>query len=313
MTKYIFRRLAQMPILFLLIHAAPGDPLTALLGETSPPAEYVAELRQRLALDRSLPEQLGAYVLQIARGDLGYSFYYDQPVAHLILDRAGATFLLMFSALTLATILGVVVGVFAAAHHGDWLDELANLVALIGYSIPSFWLGQLALLAFALTLPLFPVGGMRSVRVTYEGFAGILDLLQHLVLPAFVLGMYYFAVCLRVTRASVMETLTQAYMTTASAKGLTGRAALFGHGLPNALLPVITMTGLSAGFAVSGAAVIEVVFSWPGLGRLMLDATEHRDYPVLMGIFIAVSISVILFSFLTDIVYAKVDPRIRLR
>ncbi|MCA1645575.1 MAG: ABC transporter permease [Chloroflexi bacterium] len=319
MLAYTFRKLIQVPLLlfgvvlvmFVLIHVAPGDPMAVFIGDVPAPPEYVAELRHHLGLDRSLPEQFFAYLLGLVQGDLGYSFYYSQSVISLISERMPATFLLMATGLIAATLIGVLLGVIAAARPNGVFDTLASLSTLIGYSLPVFWLGELALLLFALQLGWFPTQGTTDLRASSDGLGGVLDRIHHLILPAAVLGTRYLAIDFRLTRAGVLEVLSQDYILTARAKGLSGRVLMLRHALRNALLPIVTITGLNVGFALSGAVLTEVVFGWPGIGRLTLDAIGHRDYPVLMGIFIAVTTAVVLVNFATDLVYAAVDPRIR--
>jgi ABC-type dipeptide/oligopeptide/nickel transport system permease component len=220
--------------------------------------------------------------------------------------------LLMATGLISATLLGVLLGVVAAARPNGAVDLAANLASLIGYSLPVFWLGELALLLFALQFGWFPTQGMTDLRGSPAGLAGVLDRIQHLVLPAAVLGTRYLAIDFRLTRSGVLEVLSQDYILTARAKGLSSRVLMLRHALRNALSPIVTITGLNVGFALSGAVLPEVVFGWPGIGRLTLDAIGHRDYPVLMGIFIVVTTAVVLVNFATDLVYAAIDPRIRL-
>jgi peptide/nickel transport system permease protein len=320
MTTYVIRKLIQVPILllgvvlvmFLLIHIAPGDPIAVFIGDVPAPPEYVAELRAHLGLDRSLPEQLVAYLGGLLHGDLGYSFYYSQSVLSLILERLPATILLMSTGLVAATFLGIMLGVTAAARPHGTLDNVANVSTLIGYSLPVFWLGELALLLFAVQLGWFPTQGISDLRSTPEGLPALLDRLHHLILPAAVLGTRYLAIDFRLTRAGLIEVLNQDYILTARAKGLSSQALMVRHALRNALLPLVTITGLNVGFALSGAVLTEVVFGWPGIGRLTLDAIGHRDYPVLMGIFIVVTLAVVLVNLFTDLLYAAIDPRIRL-
>ena len=320
MTRYVARKLLQVPlllfgvvvVLFLLIHLAPGDPVAAFVGEVAVPPAYVEEMRRQLGLDRSLPEQFVIYLLQLARGDLGYSFYYNQPVLNLILERVPATALLMSTGLIAATIFGIALGVLSAARPHGWFDNSASVVTLVAYSLPVFWLGELALLFFALYLGWFPTQGLTDLRGQYTGWADVLDRAHHLVLPATVVGIRYLAIDYRLVRSGVIEILTQDYIQTARAKGLASRVVLFRHALRNALLPVVTITGLNIGFALSGAVLTEVIFGWPGVGRLTLDAISHRDYPVLMGIFILITFIVVAVNMITDLVYAAIDPRIRL-
>ncbi|HEV8656361.1 MAG TPA: ABC transporter permease [Candidatus Limnocylindria bacterium] len=321
MLTYTLRKLIQVPfllfgvvvVLFLLVHLAPGDPVAALLGDAPASPEFIEEFRRHLGLDRPLHEQFLLYVWNVLHGDLGTSYYYSQSVLTLILERFPPTLLLMTSALVAATLIGIVLGVVAAARPNSAVDAGANLFAIVGYSLPVFWLGELALLVFALNLDWFPVQGVNSLRESYTGPADVLDRAHHLVLPAFVLATRYIAIDFRLTRSGILEVLSQEYILTARAKGLASRVVLFRHALRNALLPVVTVTGLNVGFALSGAVLTEVVFGWPGLGRLTLDAIAHRDSPVLMGIFLFVTTAVVLVNFITDLVYAMVDPRIRLK
>jgi peptide/nickel transport system permease protein len=321
MLNYALRKLIQVPLLlfgviltvFILVQVAPGDPVATLIGDAPASAEYVAELREHLGLDRPLVEQFGLYVWNVVRGDFGDSYYYSGSVLSLILDRLPPTLLLMGAGLVVATLLGVTLGVVAAARPNSALDAGANMVAIVGYSLPVFWLGELVLLAFALYLGWFPSQGMSSLRETPEGFGAVVDIGHHLVLPALVLATRYIAIDFRLTRSEILEVLSQDYILWARAKGLPSRIVLFRHALRNALLPVVTITGLNVGFAISGAVLTEVVFGWPGIGRLTLDAITHRDYPVLMGIFIFVTVGVVIVNFLTDLLYAAIDPRIRLR
>jgi ABC-type dipeptide/oligopeptide/nickel transport system permease component len=319
--KYTLRKLLQVPVIvlavvllmFLLIQLAPGDPVAALIGDAPTSPEYVAELRRYLGIDKPIQEQLVHYVMNLLRGDLGSSYYYKAPVLELILGRAQATALLLGTSLMFATLFGIVLGVAAAARPNSSADTAANVVALVGYSLPVFWLAELALLFFALQLNWFPAQGMTSLRETKTGFADLLDRAHHLVLPALVIATRYVAVDFRLTRSGMLEVLSQDYVLTARAKGLRGRTILFRHALRNALLPVVTVTGLNVAFAMSGSVLTEVVFGWPGLGRLMLDSISHRDYPVLLGILIFVTIAVVVVNFVTDIVYAMIDPRIRIQ
>ena len=321
MGSYAVRKLIQVPLLllgmifvmFVLIHVAPGDPIAVFVGDQPAPPEYIAELRHHLGLDRSLPEQFVDYLGGVVQGDLGYSFYYSQPVLSLIFERLPATLLLMGTGLVSATLLGVALGVVAAARPNGWVDAASSFTTLIAFSLPVFWLGELALLVFALQLGWFPTQGLSDLRAPSEGFGAILDRVKHLILPAAVLGTRYVAIDFRLTRAGVLEVLTHEYILTARAKGLSGPVLLFRHALRNALLPIVTITGLNVGFALSGAVLTEVVFGWPGIGRLTLDAISHRDYPVLMGIFIVVTTAVVLVNLVTDLVYGLVDPRIRTR
>ena len=298
---------------FTLIHLAPGDPILALIGEFQAPPDVVQSVRQQFGLDRPVPVQLGLYLLSILRGDFGFSFAFKQPVLGVILERVPATLLLMSVAILYATLCGAVFGVLSSRRQYSHTDNFFTLVSLLGYSLPVFWLGQIILIIFGLHFPIFPAQGMESLRESYTGVARGLDILHHLVLPAFTLGLGYLAVDVRFTRASMIEVMSQDYIRTARAKGLSERAVLYKHALRNALIPLVTITGLNFGFLLAGAVLTETVFAWPGLGRLMYDSIYARDYPVLMGMFVVISMMVIAVNLVTDIVYSVLDPRIRVR
>ena len=318
--SYACRRMAHaVPLVlgvvvvnFTLIHLAPGDPILALIGEFQASPEFVQSVRKQFGLDRPLGVQFGLYVLNLLRGDFGFSFAFKQPVLAVILDRVPATFLLMGTALWYATLCGALFGVLSSRRQYSHTDNFFTLVSLVGYSMPVFWLGQIFLILFSLTFPIFPAQGMESLRESYTGVARGLDILHHLVLPAFTLGLGYLAVDVRFTRASMIEVMSQDYIRTARAKGLSEQAVFYKHALRNALIPLVTITGLNFGFLLAGAVLTETVFAWPGLGRLMYDSIYARDYPVLMGMFVVISMMVILVNLITDIVYSVLDPRIRI-
>jgi len=319
MPRYIARRLlAGVPLIvgvlaiaFGLIHLAPGDPIQALAGDGGD-AAYYAAMRARYGLDRPVPEQFGRYALAILRGDLGYSFSYGQPVSRVILDRLPATLLLTGTALVLATALGLGLGVLTALRPHGALDHTVAVVTLTAYAMPVFWLGQLLVLLFAVRLGLLPVQGMISVREGYTGGRHLLDVARHLALPALTLALPQVALNERLMRTSLREALAEEYIATARAKGLAERAVIWRHALRNALLPVVTALGGHLGVLLTGAALTETVFAWPGLGRLLLDAALKRDYPLLMAIFLLVSVVVVAANLLTDILYTALDPRVRL-
>ena len=270
-------------------------------------------MRAKFGLDRPLPEQLGRYLLNATRGEFGYSFAYSQPVFQVVLGRIPATLLLMLSGLVLATFLGVWLGVLAARRAEGALDHLISAGTLIGYSMPAFWLGQILIIVFAAGLGLFPVQGMATARGGYTGLRYAVDVLWHLVLPAATLGLLQLALVARLTRAGLREALAEEFVRTARAKGLASNAVLYRHALRNALLPVVTVVGGHVGTLLAGAVLTEIIFAWPGLGRLLYDATLARDYPLLMAIFLVVSTGVVLANLLTDLVYTRLDPRVRFR
>jgi peptide/nickel transport system permease protein len=312
-----FRIVATIPLVllvvtvsFLLIQLAPGDPVSILMGEGNPSDAQVAELRERLGLDQPFYVQLFSYVLSVLRGDLGYSYVSSAPVLELILGRIPATLVLMVPSLLIFTALGVAIGVFVATRPYSATDNTVSLLSVLGYSVPVFVLGQLMLLAFAFWLGWFPAQGMRDFRAPATGFGAFTDLLMHLILPAVVLGTRYLAINVRFSRASMIEALGQDYVTSARAQGLQ-ESEVRQHALRNAILPVITVLGVNFSDILTGTVLIEIVFGWPGLGRLMYDAIFSRDYPLLMGLFIIVSIGVVVANALTDIAYGIVDPRVR--
>ncbi len=315
---YVVRRLLQavplvlgvLVITFMLIHLAPGDPIYVLAGDGGN-AAYYAEMRARYGLDRPVHEQLARYILSMLRGDFGYSFSYQQPVYQVIASRVPATLLLMGTALAISTTLGLLVGVLTATRPRGPISHAVAILTLGAYSMPVFWLGQLLIIVFAVRLSIFPVQGMSSVRNEQTGLRHILDVLHHLALPALTLGLLQLALVTRLTRTSLREALGEDFVRTARAKGLCERTVVFRHALRNALLPVVTVVGGQVGLLLTGAALTETIFAWPGLGRLLLDATLSRDYPLLMALFILVAVAVVAANLLTDLVYTLLDPRVR--
>lgn len=314
MWRYLLRRLgaavfilvAIIVITFILTHVIPGDPIVAIVGQYPAPPEYIAKVKAELGLDRPLLEQLWLYLVNLVHGNLGYSFANRQPVLSLIMTRAVHTLILMIPALVLATIAGVAMGTSAAPRAGRPYDSLILILSLFGYSVPVFWLGQILLIVFAVHFGWLPVQGMYSL-----GQQSFSDLLRHLILPGFCVTIYYLAIVARVSRASLVETLREEYMITALAKGLRKRATILRHALPNAMIPVVTVIGYNFGFALTGAILTETVFGWPGIGLLFYQAIGQRDYSVLEGIFVLAAVAVVIVNLLTDLTYARVDPRVR--
>lgn len=315
--RYLLRRLLQVVpavagivlLAFVVVHTAPGDPVVALGGEHGDEA-YYAFIRAKFGLDRPLPEQLLTYVTSVIRGDLGQSFVHGRPVAHVVAERLPSTLLLMGSALALSSGIGILLGTFAARRVDRPADLAVRTTALLGHAMPSFWLAQLAAITLALGTGLFPVQGITDPRQAWTGWRYALDVLHHLALPALVLAAGELALTTRLTRTGVLEALGTDYARTARAKGLSERAVVR-HALRNALLPVVTVIGGRAGMLFTGAVLVETVFAWPGLGQLMLSSILTRDIPVLLGLFVLVSVAVIAANFLTDLVYAWLDPRVR--
>lgn len=297
---------------FLLVQLAPGDPVLALAG-ASGDAEYYAFMRDKFGLDESLPGQLASYTANVLHGDFGTSYLQGQPAMDAIWQRLPATLLLTSSALVLSTVGGLAVGVFGAARRGSVSDHALNGLTLGLYAAPVFWLGQLAILTLSLRLGWFPVQGMTTARENNTGLAAVMDVAHHLALPAVVLAGQQLAAVSRLTRSGVAEELRSDHVRTAWSKGVGERAALFRHALRRPLLPVVTIIGGRVGHLVAGTVVIETVFGWPGIGRLLVTSRQSRDMPIILGIFLLVALAVVLANLLTDLAYAWLDPRIRFR
>lgn len=303
--------LAVVVLNFVLIHLAPGDPAQVMAGEFGGATPRIlAQLRATYGLDRSLPVQLWTYVLHVMQGNLGTSFYFNQPVLRLILARLPATLLLVISAQLSAVLIGTLLGVVAARRPHGWLNQLITVIALIGYSTPVFWLGIMLLILFAYVWPLFPLAGMETIGFSGGILAQSLNILHHLVLPAFTLAFIYLAQYSRLVQANMLETLTADYIRMARAKGLPEWVILYKHALRNALIPVVTIAGLQFGQVLAGAVLVETVFNWPGMGQLTYESILRRDYPLLLGILLVSSVVVVLVNLLTDLSYRLIDPRI---
>jgi peptide/nickel transport system permease protein len=303
--------LAVLVLNFVIVHMVPGDPLHALLGDFPVPPGYAEKVRADFGLDQPISTQLWLYLHNLFRGNLGFSFANRMPVLDLVLARLGPTLLLVLPALVVASALGVLFGVTAAPRAGSVQDGALTALSLFGYSVPIFWLGQMLVILFAIQLGWLPAQGMTNMREEYQGWAAFVSLLRHLALPAFSVMIYYMAVVARVARASVAEALHHDYVLTARAKGLSSRAILWRHVLPNAMIPVVTVIGYNFGLSLTGAILVETVFAWPGLGNLFITSITNRDYPVLQGIFLLVGVSVVAINILTDLLYATLDPRVR--
>lgn len=315
--QMVLRRLVQslfvilllIIINFLLIHIAPGDPAYLLAGQSGDES-YYAFIRGRFGLDKPITAQLWIYLTSVLRGDLGYSISYGQPVVNVVFSRLPATLLLTMSALLFSTTVGVWLGVESARHANSPADRTIASFTALCYSVPSFSIGQALLITFSLGLGVFPAQGMVSSSQQLSGMARWLDVLNHLALPAFTLGLVQMAIMARLTRTEVLNVLSEDFITTARAKGLTETRVAYGHALRNALMPLTTLLGNEVGTMFSGAVLVETVFAWPGLGRLMIESIETRDYPVLMGLFLLVSVGVVAANLITDISYSMLDPRI---
>lgn len=305
--------LAVLAVNFTLIHAAPGDPAQVIAGEMGGADESaMAAIRKAYGLDRPLAVQFVTYIGKSLQGDLGTSYAYNRPVSGLILDRLGPTVLLVLTSLTLAIVLGTLLGVWASRRPDSLGSGAVTIFSLVGYSMPAFWTGILLVILFGKVWPIMPIAGMRDVRMMGAGaWSSALDVAHHLVLPALTLGIIYLAQYSRLARTSMLEVLGSDYIRTARAKGLGEARVTFKHALRNALMPLVTIAGLQFGNLISGAVLVETVFSWPGLGTLALDAILGRDYPTLLGVLTWSAVLVIVANLLTDLSYRWIDPRLR--
>lgn len=298
---------------FMLIRLAPGDPVTVMAGEAGAADEvFIAQLRKEFGLDKPLHEQLFIYVKNVVTFDLGFSYRQQRPVNDLLAERLPATLLLTGAAFVLSLVAGVALGVFASMLVGRWSDSLITVFALFFYATPIFWVGLMGVLLFSVTLGWLPAFGMYTVGANLTGAALAADIAWHLVLPALTLALFHMAVYARMTRASMLEMKDQDFVRTARAKGLPENRIVRVHVLRNAVLPVITIAGVKAGYLIGGSIVVETVFAWPGIGRLAFEAVLQRDYNVLLGVFFLTSFMVIAFNLITDVVYSLIDPRIEL-
>lgn len=312
--KVIFALLTLVFVLifnFLLFRVLPGNPAQVLARNKLLPKEAVEELERDFGLTQPLPEQFALYVVDTATGNFGVSYTFRVPVSEIIGDRVWPTVLLLGVATVGSTILGVLIGIFGAWRRGSAFDVSSLGFALVTYSMPEFWLGILLLIAFAASLGWFPTGGMVTAGAGYTGFANVADVANHMVLPAITLILAYIGEFALVMRSSLLDVMGEDYLTTARAKGLREGLVLRRHAVPNALLPTVSLVALSFGFVVSGAITVETVFSWPGLGLLSYEALRAPDYPLLQGLFLLFSITVIVANLIADLVYAYLDPRVR--
>jgi ABC-type dipeptide/oligopeptide/nickel transport system permease component len=303
--RYLVRRLLlTIPVLlgvatlvFSLIHLVPGDPAQSMLGDSAPP-EDVARLRQTLGLDRPLVQQYKSFLGGVVKGDLGTSFRYGTPVTREIGSRLLRTMQLALAAMAVAVVIAIPLGIIAAVRKGTAVDQAAMTVSLIGISMPNFWLGPLLAIVFAVRLGWLPVSGTGTVA--------------HLVLPAVTLGAALAAILARMTRASVLEELRELYVLAARARGMSRARAVIRHAFRNSLIPIVTIIGLQFGAVLTGTIITETIFAWPGVGRLLIQAINFRDYPLVQGCILFISFTYVTMNLLTDVAYGLLDPRIRL-
>ena len=304
MGRFLLRRLLlTIPVLlgvatlvFSLIHLVPGDPVQAMLGESASPQD-IADMRGRLGLDRPLLVQYGAFLKGLASGNLGTSLRTNQPVAAAIAERMPATFELAFAAMAVATLFAIPLGIIAAVRAGTQVDHAATTLALVGISMPNFWLGPLLAIVFSIVLGWLPVSGRGTPA--------------QLVLPAITLGAPLAAVLARMTRASVIDELRELYVLAARARGVSRARAVLRHAFRNSLIPIVTVLGLQFGAVLTGAVITETIFAWPGVGRLLIQSISFRDYPLVQGCILLIAITYVAMNLLTDMMYGFLDPRIR--
>ena len=332
MLSYIIKRvLGVIPVLlcvsmlvFGFLRLIPGDPALVMLGERATP-ENIARVREQLGLNKPIYEQYLTFVSHALRGDLGRSILRQEPVTQEIIRRFPATIELALAALLFAIAVGIPAGVISAVRRGSWFDSSSMLVALTGVSMPIFWLGLMLIYLFAVVLHLLPTGGRLDASTQLAPITNLVLVdsllrgnipvfiqgLRHLLLPALALGTIPMAIIARMTRSSMLEVLGQDYIRTAHAKGLMARTVVVRHALRNAWLPIITVVGLQVGILLSGAILTETVFSWPGIGRWLVDAIYARDYPIVQGVTLIIALIFVVVNLSVDILYALVDPRIR--
>lgn len=319
MIPYIVRRLTQavpvalvvVVIAFFLIHAAPGDPVLMLSGQHSPSPQYAEEIRRIYGLDQPLALQLLRYLGRVVQGDFGQSISFSQPVLAVVASRLPTTLLLITTATIFSVIAGITLGTIAGYRPYSAIDGALSVGSVVAWSLPIFWLAQLLMLVFAVWLGWFPTGGFMSLREQHEGFRWVLDVARHLFLPALTIFLLRLAITGRLARASIVEVLRENYIRTARAKGLSEGRVLGVHALKNAVRPVVTATGTGFGTLIAGTVLTETVFSYPGLGRLTYDAILARDHPLLLGLFIVMSLFIVAMNLVTDVVYGMIDPRTR--
>jgi len=304
--------LAVIVFNFILLSMVPGDIADTLAGESGgASAEVMDEIRRTYGLDKPFYIQLGTYVGKVARGDLGMSYYFNEPVVDLILKRLGPTLLLVITALVLAIFIGTIFGVIASKKPNGLFSHFVTVLALVGFSAPVFWTAFLLIVLFVAILEIMPLSGIANPVTPHGTFGWYIDVLHHLFLPVMSLSSIYLASYSRLARASMMDILGSDFIRTARAKGLGERAVIYKHALRNAVIPVITIAGLQFSHIFSGAVVVETVFTWPGLGTLAFESILRGDTPTVMGILFFSAMIVIIVNLLTDLAYRIVDPRIR--
>ena len=299
-------------LLFFLLHAAPGDAINYRYGSGSSfTAEQLEEFRAQLGLDKPLLVQYGIYVRDLVQGDLGQSSRFNDSVISVVFDALPETFILMVPALIIGIVVGTLMGIYSARKPNSTRDNGLRLLSLVGYSTPEFWVSIMLIFLFSVRLEIFPVGGYVDPRLDSGTLEYYWSIAKHAVLPIFALSLISIATYARFSRTSILEQSTENYVLTARAKGLGERRTFNRHVLRNSLLPMITLVGISVTYLFGGAVLVETVFAWPGIGRLMFDALLARDFPLVQGIFFISAVLVILVNLIVDLVYGLADPRVR--
>jgi len=319
MKRYLGRRamtgilmvLISVCVNFTLVRLAPGDPIRIMAGTDNPNLEQIAVMTEKYGLDKSIPEQFVLFVQGILRGDLGFSYLNDEPVLDLIMQKLGATLMLSLTAMVISVIIGTFLGVQAARRNGSWFDRIVCSISYVFDSTPGFWLGMMMMLLFSSRLRWFPTSGMVDLRAGYTGFRRILDIAYHLVLPVTTLVLVQVPYYFRIARSSVLQVMSEDFITTFKATGMSRKKIFNKYVFKNAILPTITVVGMSVAFLLMGSVLLETVFSWPGMGRLLMGSINKRDYPVLTGVYFILSCSVAIMMIVVDIIYGMVDPRIK--
>ncbi|WP_315167601.1 ABC transporter permease [Metaclostridioides mangenotii] len=318
MLKYIIKRIliaiivlfGISVIIFAMIHLQPGNPYSAMVDPSVPP-EVLKEMLEKIGYYDPIYLKYFKWISRALQGDLGYSIYYGKPVLGIISGRMINTAILGAFALFISMIVGIVVGVFSAIKKNTVFDYVITVLSFIGVSIPAFFFGLILIKVFTFDFKIFPSSGMSTLGTNYTGIVAVLDTLKHMILPSIVLALLQCTAFIRYTRSAMIDVLDKEYITTARSKGLSKTKAIFKHGFINALIPIITVICLQIPFLFSGALLTETVFVWPGIGRLSYEAVLNRDYSLIMGILMILSIIILLSNLIADILYAVIDPRIR--
>ena len=319
MKKYILKRVLTglMAVLivftfnFFIIRLAPGDPIKIIAGRDNPSQEMIDALYEKYGLDKPIHIQLVSYLKNVLKGDFEDSILYGEPVTKLLWETMGPSLLLALSGTILALFIGTMLGLYAARHQNSFIDVFFSGISYLLNSMPSFWLAIMLIMIFATNLKLFPTSGMTDMRNSYTGVKYVIDVMKHLFLPCLTLVLIQIPMYFKIAKSSVTQVLAEDFITTFRAVGMNEKKIFNKYVFKNSILPVITVFGISLAYIVTGSSLVEMVFGWPGMGRMMMDSIMRRDYPLLMAIYLILSLSIAVMMVITDLVYAYVDPRIR--